>query len=173
MALCSTPSLSIRPGGPADLAAVDALLTRSYPALLAQDYTPEVLALALPVICRAQPHLVTCGSYFLAHDGPELVAAGGWTPNAPQGRAGPAHIGHIRHVVTDHRRVRQGVGRRLLTHAMADARAQGIRVLHCHSTLTAEPFYAALGFRKVAAIDLRLRPGVLFPATHMVADIAA
>jgi len=133
-----------------------------------------VLESALPLICRAQPHLVTCGSYFLACDGDVLVAAGGWTAHAPQGRAGgPAHIGHIRHVVTDHRRVRQGLGRRLLAHAMADARSKNIRVLHCHATLTAEPFYTALGFRKVAQIDVRLRPGVLFPAVHMVADIAA
>jgi len=37
MARCSAASLIIRPGGPADIAAVDALLTRSYPALLARD----------------------------------------------------------------------------------------------------------------------------------------
>ncbi len=45
-----TRSLTLRPATPADLAEVEALLGRSYPRLLAADYPPSVMVLALPVI---------------------------------------------------------------------------------------------------------------------------
>ena len=154
-----------------DLAAIDALFARSYPALLKADYAPSVMVTALPLISRAQPHLVGSGSYFVAVQGDQVVAAGGWSRAAPQGAEGPAHLGHVRHVVTDHRLVRQGIGRALMETVLRHARAAGVRDLHCQSTLTAVPFYAAQGFREVARIDVRLRPGILFPAVHMVANI--
>ena len=56
----------IRPGTRADLARVDALLSRSYPRLLKRDYPPSVLVTALPLISRAQPALLDSGSYYVA-----------------------------------------------------------------------------------------------------------
>ena len=35
------------------------------------------------------------------------------------------------------------------------------------STLTAVPFYAALGFVEIGPIRVTLRPGIEFPAVHM------
>ena len=58
----------IRPAASADITSVDALLARSYPRLLKHDYAPSVLVLALPKISRAQPAIVTCGTYYLVED---------------------------------------------------------------------------------------------------------
>ena len=58
----------IRPSTLSDLAAVDALLARTYPKLLKADYPPSVLVTALPLISRAQPKLLTCGTYYVVED---------------------------------------------------------------------------------------------------------
>jgi hypothetical protein len=53
---------------------------------------------------------------------------------------------------------------------MAQARAAGVRRLHCLSTRTAVPFYAALGFDELGPADVPLRPGIVFPAVRMRHD---
>lgn len=107
-------TIAVRPSVKSDMAAVDAVLARSYPALLKADYAPSVLVSALPIISRARPELITCGTYYVAKiAGPGsvgagsvragIVGAGGWTAKRWQ----PGVV-DIRHVVTDHRRTRQG-----------------------------------------------------------------
>lgn len=158
---------TLRPATKQDIAAVDALLWRAYPRLLKPDYAPSTLVMALPLISRAQPDLITSGTYYLIEENKILLGAGGWTLAAP-GKGGITRgVGHIRHVVTDDRATRRGVGRRLLNHIIATATAQGLRRLRCFSTLTAEPFYAALGFTKTADISIPLAPGIDFPAIDM------
>ncbi|WP_102107845.1 GNAT family N-acetyltransferase [Oceaniglobus roseus] len=161
-------TLTIRTATAADLAAVDSLLSASYPALLRKDYPPSVMVTAVPLIARAQPRLLASGSYYVVCTAEgEVAAAGGWTWTSPAGGLGPRDMAHVRHVVTDHRRVRQGLGRALLSHAMDEARRAGVGQLDCLSTLTAQPFYAALGFRSLGPVDIRLAPGILFPAMRM------
>ena len=66
----------IRPSRDSDLAAVDALLARSYPKLLKADYPPSVLVTALPIISRARPELVGCGSYYVAEEEGRSIGVG-------------------------------------------------------------------------------------------------
>lgn len=164
--------LTLRPARPGDLAAVDTLLARSYPKLLAADYPPSVLVTALPLIARARPELMTCGTYWVAlePDG-ALVGAGGWTPGAPDGSGTQPRRGHVRHVVTDAGWVRRGIGRALMTRALHQAAEAGIATLECLSTRTAVPFYAALGFAVVGPVSVDLRPGIAFPAVRMTCDL--
>jgi len=165
-------ALTIRLASPADLAEVDALLAHSYPKLLAADYAPSVLVLALPIISRARPELLASGSYFVAVDGPgRLVGAGGWTRGAPDGGEVSRGIGHVRHVVTRAGEVRRGIGRALMGCVMDDAAAAGIRRLDCLSTRTAVPFYKALGFRALGPVEVQLRPAIVFPAVRMQHDL--
>ncbi len=152
----------IRPSRDSDLAAVDALLARSYPKLLKADYPPSVLVTALPIISRARPELVGCGSYFVAEEAGGIIGAGGWTRDGRR-----ADLGHIRHVVTDDRALRRGVGRAILSCALDSARDAGIAELECWSTRTAEPFYAALGFAAEGPMEVSLAPAVRFPAVRM------
>ncbi len=155
-------ALIIRPSDAGDIAAVDALLARAYPRLLKADYPPSILVTALPLISRARPELLVCGTYYVAEIGGGIVGAGGWT------RAGRnAGIAEIRHVVTDDRRTRQGIGRTLMTRIFAEAGAVGVTLLACQATRTAVPFYQAMGFSVLGPVEVPLRPGISFPAIRM------
>jgi GNAT superfamily N-acetyltransferase len=159
-------TVTLRPSVRGDLAAVDALLARSYPRLLAADYPPSVLVTAVPLIARARPDLLASGTYWVAVEGAgAIVGAGGWSV-AGQGS------GEVRHVVTDARRQRQGIGRLVMRAAMGQAGAAGIVRLDCLSTRSAVPFYAALGFRAIGPVEVPLRPGIVFPAVRMLCDLA-
>lgn len=160
-------AFDIRPASTRDIAAVDQLLARSYPRLLRPDYGAAVLHAALPLISRAQPELVSSGSYYVVEEAGTLLGAGGMTHEAPGLGTITKGLGHIRHVVTDNRATRRGVGRALLGHIFAIATAQGLQRLACTSTLTAVPFYRAMGFTPVQRVMLTLAPGVQFPAVQM------
>lgn len=160
-------SLTLRTATAADITAVDALLARAYPRLLKADYPPSLLVTAIPRIARAQPGLVTCGTYHVATDDEgRILAAGGWSIGSHTERPAPG-TGQVRHVVTDDRLTRRGLGRALLTRVMDEARAHGMTRLDCLSTLTAAPFYRALGFTGDRRITVALGPGIDFPVIAM------
>lgn len=159
--------LTLRTATRQDITAVGDLLAQSYPRLLKADYPASMLVMALPLISRAQPDLVTCGSYYVVEQDGALLGAGGWTAAAPGSGAITRGVGHIRHVVTDANATRRGVGRALMTHVFDRAKAQGLRRLNCLSTLTAVPFYAAMGFTTQTALTIPLAPAVDFPAVEM------
>ncbi len=168
-----SPDYQIRPASFEDQSRVTALLRRSYPQLLPDDYEPGLLRAALPLITTAQPVLLACGTYFVAQcpESGEVVGAGGWTDLSPaRGIYGPGQ-GHVRHVATDPAWLRRGVAGALIAHTLASAQNSGMSRMHCMSTLTARPFYAAMGFRAVGEIELTLAPGVYFPAIQMVRDL--
>jgi GNAT superfamily N-acetyltransferase len=166
------PTLSLRKASPADLSAVDRLLLRSYPRLLAADYPPSTMVLAVPRLARARPELLASGRYFLAEDGDgRLLAVGGWSRSHPAGSGTVEHMGHVRHVATDPLCVRQGVGRALMGQVIQDARAAGMTWLDCLSTRTAVPFYQALGFEPLCEVDVPLAAGIVFPTIRMLADL--
>ncbi|MEM1362705.1 MAG: GNAT family N-acetyltransferase [Pseudomonadota bacterium] len=155
---------AVRLASAADISAVDALLARAYPRLLKPDYRPSVLVTALPLISRAQPRLITCGSYFVAEaaDG-AILGAGGWTP-----RSRASDIGNVRHLVTDDRHLRRGIARAILEVSHEQAVAQGVKLMNCDATITAEPFYTAMGYERSGEIAIALRPGIVFPAVRMI-----
>ncbi len=154
-------TLTIRVATPSDLAALDVMFARSYPRLLKADYPPSVLVLALPVISRAQPELLRSGTYYVAESDDGIVGAGGWTRQRRSRRA------DVRHVVTDDRLVRRGIGRAILGRVIEDARAAGRTGLDCNSTRTAVPFYRAVGFEELGPVEVPLRAGISFPAVRM------
>lgn len=167
-------SLAIRPATSADMSAVDALLARAYPRLLAADYPPSVLVTALPIISRARPELLAGGRYFLAvaEDG-SVLGAGGYSLHTPADphRAGPGRspggVGHVRHVVTDDRHIRRGIGRAILNRILVEALRERVTLLECLATRTAVPFYLAMGFQTLGPVEVSLRPGIIFPVVRM------
>ena len=158
--------MQVRPTTKADMAAVDALLARTYPKLLKADYPPSVLVTALPIISRAQPALLTCGPYYVVEEAGLVLGAGGWTPD----KSDPI-LAHIRHVVTDDRALRRGVGRRLMAHSFDMARAHGATRMECWATRTAVPFYTSMGFEQIGPIDVPLADGITFPSVRMMRDL--
>jgi len=81
--------------------------------------------------------------------------------------------GYVRQVVTDAACVRRGIGRALTGQVMAQAQAAGVRRLDCLSSRTAVPFYASLGFQEMGAVEVPLRPGIVFPAVRMLRGLTA
>lgn len=154
--------IAVRASTRADLAAVDWLLSRSYPKLLKADYPPSVLVTALPLISRAQPALMASGTYFVAEEAGEILGAGGWTRDRRYRRTG-----HIRHLVTDASHQRRGIGRALISHVLDQARGADILQMECWSTRTAERFYQAMGFETLGPMEVSLAPGIVFPAVRM------
>lgn len=160
-------ALKVRAATGADVPSVDTLLARAYPRLLKADYAPSMMVLALPLISRAKPALVTCGTYYVVEQDGAIIGAGGWTRAAPgRGVARPG-VGNIRHVVTDDRQVRRGVGRALMAHILTQAKAAGVGRLDCLSTLTARPYYQAMGFVASGPVTVPLADGIDFPAIAM------
>lgn len=159
----------VRVATSSDLSAVDDLLSRSYPALLKHNYPPSVLVTILPLISKANPALLRSGSYYVAELDGVIVGAGGWTPGSPVGQHGGEGLGHVRHVVTDHRNTRRGIGTAMMGHVFQTARASGMISLEALSTRTAVPFYAALGFVKKGEVQVPMGPARLsFAAERML-----
>ena len=155
-------SLNIRPSSVSDMAALDAMFARSYPKALKADYPPSVLVTVLPLIARAQPALVTSGTYFVAEtDTGGIAGAGGWSPRLRKGH------GDVRHVVTNCEFLRQGVASAIFEQIFRDAWRAGIRQMFCNATRTAVPFYQAVGFRPLGEFAMQLRAGISFPAVRM------
>lgn len=168
-----TQSLTLRLARPEDLSAVDALLARSYPRLLAKDYPPSIMVTIVPIIARARPDLLASGRYFVVEDvAGRVLGAGGFSMSAPGPRGGlagaaTAATAHIRHVATDPDATRQGVGRRVMEAIFAAAGEKQVTGYDCLSTLTAVPFYAAFGFAVVGPVQVPMMPGLSFPAIRM------
>lgn len=151
-----------------DLEPLNRLFAESYPVFLAADYAPEVLDRALPLIARANPVLLESGSYYLVErqKGGTPLAAGGWTAQSPH-QPEPAGTGHVRHLVTHPQAARQGLAAAIMRHSFEEARAAGLTHLVALSTLTAVPFYAAMGFAAERAEIVAMAPEVSFPAVRM------
>ena len=159
--------LEIRSSRVRDAQAIGQVLERAYSQLLAPDYDASLLQRVLPIMARPRPELLNAPGYLVALSGGRIVAVGGWSRANPSDGATAAQVGHVRHVACDPDVLRRGVARALLETVIAQARAAGIGLLCCLSTRTAVPFYANLGFRGDGEIDVRLQPGLLFPAVEM------
>ena len=162
-------SLTLRLARPADLAAVDALLARSYPRLLRPDYPPSIMVTLVPLIARARPELLASGRYFVVEDAAgRVLGAGGYSLSDPMAGGVQRALGHIRHVATDPDATRQGIGRKLMQAVFAAAGAEGVQRFESLSTRTAVPFYAAVGFGEVGPVEVPITAAMSFPAVRMV-----
>jgi len=159
---------TIRVASPSDAAGVSAVLKASYTALMARDYSPEVLAVALPLICEANPDLLASGTYYIAENSSgEIVGCGGWTAQQPGDGGILKGLGHIRHFATHPTWTRQGIGRALIERCKADARAHAITRLECYASFNARTFYAAEDFQACGSINVQLSDACVFPSVRM------
>jgi N-acetylglutamate synthase-like GNAT family acetyltransferase len=168
----SERTFSIRIAQPTDAEAVSSVLKASYSRLLAACYDNDVLVRALPFFTKANPALLVCGTYYVAEkESGHIVGCGGWTAEPPRTKEVTEGEAHVRHLAIDPDEVRQGIGSGLLARCIDEARLNGIRRLHCYSTLYAEPFYRAAGFETIESIALELSAGVMLPALWMAMSL--
>lgn len=163
---------AIRVSTPEDEASVNALLQASYPELMSTSYDAAILADALPLFTKANPSLLSAGTYYLAESTEHgVVGCGGWTHERPgTGEVEPG-LGHIRHFGTHASWTGRGVGRSIYALCEVDARSAGIQRFECFSSLNGQGFYAALGFNPVREIEVNLSPSVTIPGVLMVRPI--
>jgi len=181
----------VRPVTPSDELLVSDLLYKSYSTLLAADYSPDLLAVSLPLMTRAQPALLNCPTYYVVEDpnSHEIVGCGGWTRQPPglkksmtpsmgessaatsesRGQHEAFDIPHLRHFATDPSLTRCGIGRALWNRIWADVcHEMGEDTeLEVFSTLTAAPFYRSLGFQEEKATEIQFTPSCQFPCLLM------
>jgi N-acetylglutamate synthase-like GNAT family acetyltransferase len=167
-------TFSIRIAKPTDAEGVSSVLAASYSSLLVAYYDSELLAEALPHFTKANPALLTCGTYYVAErEAGQVVGCGGWTAESPGSGQITEGEAHVRHFATHPGAIQHGIGSALLARCIDDARLLGIRKLHCCSTLNAEPFYQAAGFNTIGPIDVDLRSGMTFPGVSMTCEIGS
>lgn len=157
----------IRVATPDDAGAVTAVLQDSYPQLMAAAYDAATLDSAMPAMAVANPALLASGTYHIAEADGQVVGCGGWSFERPGTAEVEPGVAHIRHFGARPEWAGHGIGRRLYERCEAEARAAGARVFECYSSLNAEPFYASLGFEKIARIDVPMRNGATLPSVHM------
>jgi len=158
---------SVRAATLDDATGITALLQASYPALMGPAYEPAVLGPALELMTVAQPALLESGTYYVAEttDG-LIVGCGGWTREhgdivVQEG------VGHIRHFGTHPDWIKRGIGKAIYRRCEAAAREAGLIRFDCQSSLNAEAFYAACGFKRIEEIDIEMRPAVVLPVVYM------
>lgn len=158
----------VRVAVPLDRVAVDALLEASYPVLMRDSYDPAALAGALPAMTKANPVLLSSGRYYLAETGEGVaVGCGGWSFERPaRGDVIPG-LAHLRHFATHPDWTGRGVGRAIYALCETAARAESVTRFECFSSLNADGFYAALGFRVIEQIELPFGPDCSLPSLWM------
>ncbi|MDG4717655.1 MULTISPECIES: GNAT family N-acetyltransferase [Thalassospira] len=156
---------------PGDADAVTALFERSYAALLARDYQPDILRRGMAFLARANPDLLASGTYYLARtDDGDLAGAGGWTVMRPGGDKTDIQTGivHVRHFAVDPDYTRKGIGKMLFDRCVQDATCkQHVAQFECYSTLSARRFYESLGFEVIGPFEAPFAPDFTFPSLHM------
>lgn len=158
----------IRPATPKDGDQAQALLRECYSTLLPTDYDSELLEIALPMIGSVRPELLSCGTWYVVEhpDTGEIVGCGGWTAASPL----RDEIPHLRHFATSPKYTRKGIARAIWDRSWADVCEyydNNSTIMEVFSTLTAESFYASLGFRKVEDRKIPLAENCPFPCILM------
>ena len=131
-------------------------------------YAPDLLSRLLPIIAKAGPRLLASGTFYVAESASVgLIGAGGWTFERPGTDEVEPGLGHIRHVAVDPAWTGRGIGRALVEHVFAMARAASVERFECYASLNAVDFYARLGFKEVGPIDIAMDGDVVMPSLLM------
>lgn len=129
-----------------DRQAVQSMLSLSYGTLLKDDYGADILQAALPYMQGVPDELVDSGSYFVISEETKILAAGGWSVDAPGGSVIVNGQANVRKVGVHPDCLRRGIGSALMKHIHLTAKRAGIARMHCLSSIPAIPFYRANGY---------------------------
>lgn len=119
-------------------------------------YDAEFMALAAPHL-TLRPEWYASGRVFVARIDGRLAGVGVILPPDADGRAKLAHL------FVDPPWMAQGIGRAMVAHALARARAEGARQVSVVSDPGARPFYERLGARFLREEASEAIPGRMLP----------
>ena len=129
--------MQIRPFTPADLRPLVTLFTETVHRVNSKDYSPEQIAVWAPCDndwTRWQNRFNGLRTLIMELDG-QIV---GFTAFTEQG--------YVDFLFVHHKHQRRGVARALLTEAEMQLRALGVRRATTHASITARPFFEAMGY---------------------------
>jgi GNAT superfamily N-acetyltransferase len=134
----TTAAVLIRPAGIADAEAISRLVTHTLRMSNAADYSPAIID---GVVANFTP----------AHIASRMHGRRVWVASREDGIIGTASLDGdvVRTVFVDPGHQGTGVGAALMRHVEAHAAATAIALLTVPSSLTAQGFYAHLGYRAV------------------------
>ncbi|MER8428326.1 GNAT family N-acetyltransferase [Mesorhizobium sp. M0142] len=134
---------------------------------MAAAYSQEVLAGSLPAMTKANPELLTSGTYYVAEEWGRILGCGGWTLERPGTEEITPDVAHLRHFATDPAVVKKGTGRAIFRECAQAAAKAGAKMFQAYSSLNAEPFYESFGLTRIVQIELPMTPSNSFPAVLM------
>jgi len=145
--------MKIRVASERDAASVDHVLQSSYGSLMKDAYDAALLERVLPAMTRANPALLSSGTYYVAMCDTNIVACGGWTAQRPGTGEVLPKLGHVRHFATHPSWIRQGFGKAIYSVCECQAVAAGIETFEVLASINALPFYASIGFDMVSRME--------------------
>jgi predicted N-acetyltransferase YhbS len=153
--------MKIRVATVADAESVDHVLRSSYGPLMKESYDAALLERVLPAMTKANPALLSSGTYFVATCDTNIVACGGWTPQRPGTGEVVPRLGHVRHLATHPGWARQGIGKAIYGMCECQAIAAGIETFEVFASLNGFPFYASIGFDVIERMEVPMGGGSL------------
>lgn len=155
-----------RPATEADIPAITTLMARAIDRLQDAFLTPAQVV-ASRAVMGLDTQLIADRTYMLVHDSAEtLVGCGGWSRRATlyggdhsvslrdAALLDPAtDAARIRAMYTDPDRIRQGIGRLILSVCEAAARDAGFDRAEMMATLAGEPLYRSCGYAPIEWIE--------------------
>ena len=171
--------LTHRLAGPADAAAIAALMERAIVELQRPFLSAEQIA-ASKLSMGLDTQLIADGTYFVIEDDGALVGCGGWSKRATlYGGNHSAALrdnrlldpasepARIRAMYTDPAQVRRGIGRLILVLCEAAARSAGFTRLELMATVAGEPLYAACGYHVIERVERMSPDDIAVPGAVM------
>ena len=161
----------LRPALLADVPALNALIRTSASELSHPYYTATQIEALITYVFGVDTQLVLDGTYFVIERQGVLVACGGWSwrrtlfgGDQAKDATDPAldpgsESARIRAFFVHPTCARQGLGRRLLAHCEAAARAAGFHRTELMATLPGEPLYRALSYQVLESVTHHLPDG--------------
>lgn len=178
-------AVQIRPAGPNDIPALNALIDASARVLSKGFYSPDEVDAAIRHVFGVDTTLVSDGTYLVVERDGGMAGCGGWSrrrtlyggDQRPVGEnvlLDPAtEAARIRAFFVAPRFARQGVGRALLAACEAAAAAGGFTRLELMATLPGVPFYVALGFTGIEDVVDVLPDGTPLRFVRMTKALAS
>jgi len=135
-------------------------------------YTPAQIESLIAHVFGVDTQLLTDGTYYVIERDEHLVACGGWSGrrtlfggDQAKGSSDPlldpaTEAARIRAFFVHPSCARQGLGRTLLVHCEAEARAAGFLRTELMATLPGVPLYRALGYEPLESVTYQLPDGL-------------
>jgi GNAT superfamily N-acetyltransferase len=163
---------------PADMPALQQLMTAAIRELLPQFLTPEKVEASFAVM-GVDSQLIEDGTYFILEEDGVMAGCGGWSRRATlfghnhtAGRDSrlldpKTEAARVRAMYTAPQFVRRGVGRRILELCEVAALAEGFSRTELGATMGGEPLYRACGYVEIERLEVPTPNGVTVPITRM------